>query len=98
MDRFEQAKAAVIKKYSMMERPQGKLRDKVAVCVDALCTLVVGGFVGVQRSMTATVAPPIRQPVNGTYGCSARIATVLPPITSITRPSRSSCSLPRPQA
>lgn len=48
MDRFEQAKAAVIKKYSMMERPQGKLRDKVAVCVDALCTLVIGGCVVVQ--------------------------------------------------
>lgn len=43
MDRFEQAKAGVLKKYSMVSRPEGKLEDQLGVAVDALCTLCIGG-------------------------------------------------------
>lgn len=65
MDRFEQAKAAVIKKYSMMERPQGKLRDKVAVCVDALCTLVIGLKDG--EAVPEQAVPLFRDIVRGAF-------------------------------
>ncbi|GIL42938.1 hypothetical protein Vafri_761 [Volvox africanus] len=42
VDRFDNAKGAVLKKYDMMQRPEGKLEDKVNVAVDALCTLCLG--------------------------------------------------------
>lgn len=42
MDRFEGAREAALKKYTMMERPQGRLAEQVEVAVDALAALTLG--------------------------------------------------------
>ncbi|PNH12369.1 hypothetical protein TSOC_000663, partial [Tetrabaena socialis] len=42
VERFEQSKATVLKKYEMVARPEGKLVDRLAVTVDALCMLCIG--------------------------------------------------------
>jgi hypothetical protein len=44
IDRFEAARDNVIKKYKLAGRPEGKLKDKLAVAVDAICTLTIGGL------------------------------------------------------
>ncbi|GAX79700.1 hypothetical protein CEUSTIGMA_g7141.t1 [Chlamydomonas eustigma] len=42
IDRFDIIRTASLKKYSMMAPPEGKLKDKVAVGVDAICILCLG--------------------------------------------------------
>ncbi|KIZ00922.1 hypothetical protein MNEG_7037 [Monoraphidium neglectum] len=42
VDRFEGAREAALKKYTMMERPQGRLAEQVEVAVDALAALTLG--------------------------------------------------------
>lgn len=42
IDRFEATRDNVIKKYKLVGRPEGKLKDKLAVAVDAICTLTLG--------------------------------------------------------
>lgn len=44
VERFENTKGAVLKKYAMIERPEGKLEDKLNVAVDALCALCLGKY------------------------------------------------------
>jgi hypothetical protein len=42
IDRFSIIRTASLKKYTMMAPPEGKLKDKVSVGVDAICTLCLG--------------------------------------------------------
>jgi hypothetical protein len=42
VDRFEGNRDAVLKKYTVMERPRGKQADQLTVACDALCTVALG--------------------------------------------------------
>lgn len=44
MDRFEGTKQVTLKKYSMMTRPEGKVKDSLQVAVDAYATLCPGKY------------------------------------------------------
>ncbi|PNW85374.1 hypothetical protein CHLRE_03g183400v5 [Chlamydomonas reinhardtii] len=65
MDRFEQAKAGVLKKYSMVSRPEGKLEDQLGVAVDALCTLCIGLKDG--EAVPEPAVPLLRDIVGGAF-------------------------------
>ncbi|GLC44459.1 hypothetical protein PLESTB_000467300 [Pleodorina starrii] len=65
VDRFETSKEAVLKKYAMMQRPEGKLEDKVNVAVDALCTLCLGLKEG--EAVPEKAAPLLRDIVQGAF-------------------------------
>jgi hypothetical protein len=42
VDRFENARDAALAKYRMMQRPQGKLADGLALAVDGISILCLG--------------------------------------------------------
>ncbi|KXZ56755.1 hypothetical protein GPECTOR_1g680 [Gonium pectorale] len=65
MDRFETAKSAVLKKYDMMQRPEGRLEDKLNVAVDGLCTLCIGLKEG--EPVPEAAAPLLRDIVKGAF-------------------------------
>ncbi|GIL73028.1 hypothetical protein Vretimale_4644 [Volvox reticuliferus] len=65
VDRFDNAKGAVLKKYAMMQRPEGKLEDKVNVAVDALCMLCLGLKEG--EAVPESAAPLLRDIVKAAF-------------------------------
>ncbi|KAG2499869.1 hypothetical protein HYH03_002160 [Edaphochlamys debaryana] len=65
VERFETAKEVTLKKYNMINRPEGKLEDKLGLAVDALCTLCIGVKDG--EPVPEAGAPLVREIVRGAF-------------------------------